>query len=117
MSQCVLAGERETSWLYTTLLEYLAVMVKLPEGVIKGSEGALRDGVETCNITKFQEGRESLDDVNRNEAFERGDENFHECFRVIPSPLLEISPLLESTKAGEQGDQSDSGKEVRGLTD
>ena len=92
-------------------------MVKLPEGIIKGSEGALRDGVKTCNITKFQEGRESLDDVNRNEAFERGDKNFHECFQVIPSPLLEISPLLESTKAGEQGDQSDSGKEVRGSTD
>ena len=114
MGECVLAGERESSWAHTTFLENLAVVVKLPEGVVEGGKGALRDGVQTRNVTEFQEGRESFDNVDGNEAFERGDENFHECFRVVSCPLLEISPLLESTKAREQGDQGNSGKEVRG---
>lgn len=80
MDEGVLAGERESGWTHPTLLKDLAMVVELAKSLIESVERALGDGVQTSYVTELQECRDALDDVDRNKAFERSDEDLHECF-------------------------------------
>ena len=93
------------------------MVVKPPKCVIESIQQVFGNHVLTCNITEIKERCESLGDIDWNEAFQCRDEDLfelstlglvmlqktdlHERLGVIPSPLLEILPLFESTKARE----------------
>ena len=103
--------------MYTGLLEDFGMVVKPPKCVVESIQQVFGNHVLMCNITEIKERRESLGDIDWNEAFQCYDKDLfelstlglvmlqktdlHEHLGVVPSPLLEISPLFESTKARE----------------
>ena len=122
----MLAGERESGWVYTTLLRDFAVMVKPPKCTVEGIERVVIECILLCNVTKIQECRESLSDVDWDKSLQCCDEDLfrlrmsliksqkthlHECLRVVSSPLLEIPPLFESTEAREWRSKGNSERE------
>lgn len=92
--------------------KYNMALVELPESCFEVFEQTFGDYIATGNIVELKEHRECLDDIWGNKPFdgvqihlEGGDirvdlgvtvgNYLHQCFRIIPGPLIKISPLFE----------------------